>query len=93
MTDKRTVQIVALALALVVIGAVVAATITALADKVLPDLVGDLAKVSIGALGSLLASTRTIDQPAPVNVVNEDDNPVPVEATAKPAKKATARKR
>lgn len=93
MTDKRTIQIVAFALALVVVGAIVSSTITALADKTLPDLVGDLAKVSIGALGSLLASTRSSDQPAPVTVVNEPNDAVPVEAMkAAPVKKA-AKKR
>lgn len=93
MTDKRTIQIVALALALVVVGAVVSATITALADKSLPDLVGDLAKVAIGALGSLLASTRTGDQVAPVNVVNEPSEPVPVAAAVAAPVKKVAKKR
>lgn len=96
MTDRFVVRCVALGLVLVVVGAVVASVICALADKTLPDLVGDMAKVSLGALSALLVNTRNSDEPAPVNVVNEVADAIPVEAVPalkKPAAKAAPAKR
>jgi hypothetical protein len=86
-TDRKVILVVAVALAAVVVGAVASATLCAVLDKTLPDLVGDLAKVSLGALGSLLASTRSTDTPAPVTVVNAPSDAVPVEQTPAPAKR------
>lgn len=96
MTDRRTVFTVALALALVVVGAVAGSIFLAAINATEPPLIGDLAKVALGALGALLASTRSSDDPPqPVNVVNEANDPVPV--AARPlraeAKKAPARRR
>ena len=79
MTDHRTVRLViGLVGAVAVLGACVVGVL-AYQAKDIPEGLLALATTSLGALGSMLVSTRGGGEPVPVQVQNTDAEPVPVE--------------
>lgn len=58
MTDRRTIFVVTLALALVVLVGLVSMVALALAHVETPDAVASVTTTALGALGALLVSTR-----------------------------------
>jgi hypothetical protein len=63
----------------------------AIDGKAVPDFIIATTSGAIGALASLLAQTSSNQEPAPVNVVNDADDPVAVVEAPAP-RKAAARK-
>ena len=92
-TDRFTVNAVVVGLILLGLAVIVGAVVLTLNDKAVSDALWGLAGTAVGALGSLLARTTTNDDPTPVNVVNAAVDPVPVDTTPAPAKKAAPKKR
>lgn len=56
---------------------------TAVKDAALLAVVAGPTGTALGALGTMLASTRTVDTPSPVTVVNEPEDAVPVADASK----------
>lgn len=81
MTDRLTVRVVVAALALGVLAGLALIGWLASTQTPIPDALDRLTNLLAGGLIGVLASTRTsVDDPAPVQVVNEPDDPVNVEA-------------
>lgn len=81
-SDHAIPRIVVATLAAVVIIGVAAMSYLATTQTPIPDQLDRLVVGAMGALGAILATTRAAgDPPAEVQVVNEADEPVPVEAT------------
>lgn len=89
-TPKSVIQTVVIVLGLVTLALIAGAFLLIALDHTVPDPVWTLAGVGVGAFGSLLASTRTNDGPAPVNVVNAPNDPVPVDAQPEPPSPAAS---
>lgn len=80
MTDRKTVLAVVILLGLLGIVCVGGAIVLAAFDKSIPDGIWTIGAGSAGALGAVLASTRTTpDAPAQVQVMNRPNDPVPVD--------------
>lgn len=75
MTDRRTVYTVVLALAITVVGGVLGSLLLASMDVETPALVSDLAKIALGALGAVLATTRVDPAQLPAPDPNAADPP------------------
>ena len=78
MTDGRIPLIVVVTLAVVVVLGEAAMAYLAFTGTAIPDQLDRIATLAIGALAAILATTRGTD-PAPVQVMNEPDEPVPVD--------------
>lgn len=71
MTDKTTVRIVVVSLALVVVGGLAACALLAAVHTEPPSIIPDAIKIGLGALGTLLATTRTQPDPTVQQVADE----------------------
>lgn len=80
MTDRKTVLAVVILLGLLAIACVGGAVTLVAFDKSVPDGLWTIGAGAAGALGAVLASTRTVaEQPMNVNVTNPPKDPVNVE--------------
>jgi hypothetical protein len=80
MTDRRTFQTVILVLGAALILSLLSIAVLAGLDKNAPSILDNLAVGSLTGLAGLLARGPGGDEPQPVNVVNEPNDPVPVDA-------------
>jgi hypothetical protein len=87
MTDKFPTRVVVVALALVVVGGLGAVVFLASTQTPIPDAMDRLVFTALGSLGTILA--RPTGGTTPVEVVNDDEAPVPVET--QPVAKAAKR--
>lgn len=90
MNSQSTVRMVIGVLGLLALSVVIGGIILALADKSLPGELIAIGSAAAGAVGGILSKTGDPEQAQPVNVVNVDADPVPVDPA--PAKRA-AKKR
>lgn len=81
MTDRKTVLAVVILLGFLAIACVAGAVILVAFDKSVPDGLWTIGAGAAGALGAVLASTRTQggEQPINVSVVNPPRDPVNVD--------------
>jgi hypothetical protein len=91
--DRFAVRAVVIFLGIAVLLGIALGGYLAANDHNVPDFIVATVSGALGALGALLASTRNSDEPTPVNVVNAAVDPVPVDTTPAPAKKAAPKKR
>lgn len=85
--DKKPVLAVVIILGLVALGGLAGAVVLTAIDKNVPDGIWTLTAGASGALAALLTSTRyqQNDAPAPVQVMNQPNAPVPTEEAPKAA--------
>lgn len=76
MTDRRTVYTVVLALAVTVVAGVLGSLVLAAVHVDTPAIVADLAKIALGALGAVLATTRVDPAQLPAPDPNAADPPM-----------------
>lgn len=79
MSDAFAVRVVTVTLAVVTLGVLAAVAFLSFTQTAIPDPLTRIGDVSLGALVGILAATRTSAQP--VEVVNDPDQPVPVDET------------
>jgi hypothetical protein len=92
-TDRFAVRAVVIFLGVAVLIGLALGGYLAANDHTVPDFIVATVSGALGALAGILASTRGSDEPTPVNVVNVPADPVPVDTTPAPAKKAAPKKR
>jgi hypothetical protein len=80
MSDSFAVKVVVCTLAIVTLGVVASVAFLSFTTTAIPDPLTRIGDVSLGALVGILAATRTSGA-QPVEVVNEADQPVPVDET------------
>lgn len=78
MSDAFAVRVVTVTLAIVTLGVLAAVAFLSFTQTAIPDPLTRIGDVSLGALVGILAATRTSGA-QPVEVVNEADQPVPVD--------------
>lgn len=80
MTDRFTVRVVVATLAASVLGGLAAMAYLAMTQTPIPDQLDRLVNFLAGGLAGVLVSTRSTGDPAqPVEIVNNEDQPVPVD--------------
>lgn len=84
MQDRKVVLAVVVGLIAATLTATLGLIFLAATGETVPDGLVPIATGALGALAGLLASTRTSDQPQPVQVANEPGDPVPVAEQPKP---------